>query len=150
MLLLVLSLRWKLFISLNSSILFVLWSKPISTCYLSVTVMLSALKIMVPISSWAGWSLLKLLRPLHYTYCHYRKPFRCSLDRVSPYLSLEASPFPRFCKHKSYKLRCYLPHIQYPCGPKSSLSRTTASSTWKVPLFSHPGSCFYVFGAVKR
>lgn len=95
MLLLVLYLRWKLFISVNSSILFVLWSNPVSTCYLSVTVMLSALKIMVPISSWAGWSLLTHLRLLHYAICcHYSKPFRCSLDRVSPYSSSEASPFP--------------------------------------------------------
>jgi len=79
---LVLYLGRKLFISLNSSILFVLWSNPVSACYLSVTVVLSALKLMVPISSWAGWNLLKHLRLFHHaTYCHYSKAFRCSLDR---------------------------------------------------------------------
>lgn len=81
---LLLCLRWKLLISLNSSILFVLWPNPISTHYLPVTVVLSALKIMVPISSWAGWSFPKHLLDSHMMapICHYGERFRCSLDKV--------------------------------------------------------------------
>lgn len=57
MLLLMLYLRWKFIISLNSSVLFQLWSDLIPMRYLPVTVVLSTLKTTVLISPWAGWSL---------------------------------------------------------------------------------------------
>lgn len=132
---LLLYLRWKIFF-LNFSVFFVPWSNPISACYLSVTVVPSGLKTILPISLWASRSLLRRLRVAWRLLLLPR-----FAGKGKPMPGFRSQPFHHPCKHKSCKLH-HLQHIQYPRVSNHPFSRPASSSTWKVPHFFHPCSCF--------